>query len=55
MTVRIDQMTHLPPAADGSTAAGAAASSPSAKSLGQVQVLAAIRRDTARRERLWAD
>lgn len=53
MTVRIGEVTELPPPSDAGTPP--AAPRAGAKPVGQVQIMAAIRRETARRDRLWAD
>lgn len=55
MTVRIDEMTHMPATTE---AAGSGAPSPgtnAAKTLTPPQILAVIRREIERRERLGAN
>ena len=54
MTVRIDEMTHTPASAEPSGLA-ASASGAAGKQLSVPQILALVRREAERRERLGAD
>ena len=55
MTVRIDEMTHMPATTEASGSGAPSTGAAVAKPLSPPQILALVRRELERRERLGAD